>query len=149
VTGFYPVYCFAETDIDRTTQTYRIAHSGGISEVVVDHRRVGNGWVWLGEYYLVAGGDNYVEITNQSSAAGQVIADAIRWGNGLGDIVRPGPNTISGYGRDEECHRYWAHSELGNNAVGFSAIDIWDSSSTDQNDNVSTAVGEGNELHQF
>ncbi|UCG15830.1 MAG: N-acetylmuramoyl-L-alanine amidase [Phycisphaerales bacterium] len=150
VTGFYPVYCFAIASDNRTLQTYRIKHSGGISEVAVDHRLVGNGWVWLGNYYLEAGGDNYVKITNESPDAGNVIADAIRWGSGMGDIARGSGagNMISGYARDEECARYWAHSELGNNATGFSASSIWDSSTSDQNDNVRTAAHWAREMNQ-
>ncbi|MHC4233896.1 MAG: golvesin C-terminal-like domain-containing protein [Planctomycetota bacterium] len=148
VTDFYPVYGFAIAGTNRTLQTYRIKHSGGTSEVAVDHREVGNGWIWLGEYYFEAGGENYVEITNESPDSGVVIADAIRWGGGMGDLVRPGPGTVSGYPRDEECHRYWAHSELGNNAVGFSAGSIWDHSTSDQNDNIRTAAHWAREMNQ-
>lgn len=125
VSDFYPVYCFAMAAANRTLQTYRISHSGGMSEVKVDHRMVGNGWIWLGTYYLEAGGDNYVEITNLATETGAVIADAIRWGSGIGDIPRTSANVVSGYPRDEECSRYWAHSQLGNNAVGFDGETIW------------------------
>jgi len=148
VTDFYPVYCFTIASSNRVRQKYRIAHSGGISEVTVDHRLVGNGWIWLGDYYLVAGGNNYVEISNQATETGAVIADAIRWGCGMGDIVRPGPGTISGYPRDEECSRYWAQSELGNRAVGFDS-DIWDVEGLDDgSDNVRTAAKWAREMNQ-
>ncbi len=140
VSDFYPVYCFAISSSNRALQTYRISHSGGVSEVAVDHRMVGNGWVWLGEYYFEAGGDNWVEVSNQSTDGSVVIADAIRWGCGMGDIVRPGPGTISGYSRDEEAQRYWAQGTLGNNATGFTAADIWDSSDTDTDDNVTAGA---------
>ncbi len=146
--GYYPVYCWTLASTNRTTQLYRIAHSGGISEVVVDHRMVGNGWIWLGEYYFESSGTNYVEISNESSVTGYVIADAIRWGSGMGDISRPGPNSVSGYPRDEECARYWAQSEMGNNAAGFTAADIWDASTTDQNDNVSVGARWAKEMNQ-
>ena len=147
--GFYPVYCFALAGTNRVAQIYRIQHSGGVTEVTVDHREVGNGWVYLGEYYLEAGTGGYVEISNASPTPGVVVADAIRWGNGIGDIVRPGPGTVSGFPRDEECHRYWAQSELGNNAVGFTASQIWDSSSSDdQSDNISTASRWAREMNQ-
>ncbi len=134
VTDFYPVYCFTRAGSDRVIQTYRISHSGGVTEVGVNHEETGNGWIWLGEYYLEAGGDNYVEITNASPDAGVVIADAIRFGVGMGDVVRPGPGSTSGYPRDEEAHRYWAESEMGNNAVGFSSS-IWDGGGDDLSDN--------------
>ena len=147
VTDFYPVYCFAVANTNRTLQTYRVKHSGGINEVVVDHRLVGNGWIWLGDYHLAAGGDNYVEITNLSTESGAIIADAIRWGNGVGDISRPGPDSISGHLREEECMRYWAQSELGNHAVGFDSA-IWDTASTDQDDNVGTGARWAAEMNQ-
>ncbi|MBN1492120.1 MAG: fibronectin type III domain-containing protein [Phycisphaerae bacterium] len=138
-TDFYPVYCWTRDDDDCVRQTYRVAHSGGVAEVVIDHRMVGKGWIWLGNYYLLAGTDNYVEITNASPDTGVVIADAIRFGNGMGDIVRPGPGTISGYAREEECAKYWAQSEAGNNAVGMPSS-IWGNSGDDGSDNVGTSA---------
>ena len=138
---FYPVYCWSKAGTNRTRQLYRVKHSGGITEVVIDHRNVGNGWIWLGEYYFDAGTSSYVEISNQSTDTGLVVADAIRFGVGMGDVVRPlGTNgfaSVSGYPRSEEAQRYWAESEWGNNAVGFNAEDLWDSSGSDNSDNVS------------
>ncbi len=147
VTDFYPVYCFTVASTNRTMQTYRVSHSGGVSAVTIDHRETGSGWIWLGNYHLEAGGDNYVEITNLSTEAGVVVADAIRWGCGIGDIVRSGPGTVSGYSRDEEAQRYWAHGELGNNAVGFSS-DIWDGGGDDGGDNVRTGGKWAREMNQ-
>ena len=86
-----------------------------------DHERLGKGWVWLGTFYFNAGTGGYAEISNLSNVSGVIIADAIRFGNGIGDIVRPGPGTISGYPPDEDRSRYWAESEAGNHAVGMPA----------------------------
>jgi hypothetical protein len=147
-TGYYPVYCFTIAGANRTRQTYRVAHAGGLTETTLDHRLVGNGWVWLGTYYFDAGGPAYVEITNQSPESGAIIADAIRWGGGQGDVARPGPGAASGYPRDEEGQRYWAHSELGNNAAGFDST-IWDlAGSDDQSDNVGAAGRFAREMNQ-
>ncbi len=147
-TDFYPVYCFTIASHNRTVQTYRVSHSGGITEIPIDHRLVGNGWIWLGNYHLEAGGDNYVEITNASPEAGAIIADAIRWGGGFGDISRPGPGSTSGYPRDEECQRYFAQSELGNRAVGFDSW-IWDIEGLDDgSDNVRTGAKWAAEMNQ-
>lgn len=139
VPGFYPVYCWTLDRSDGVPQLYRIHHSGGIANVVIDHSRVGRGWIWLGNYHFEAGTNGYVVISNQSSVSGTVTADAIRFGNGIGDVVRPGPGTVSGYSREEEASRYWAQSEAGLNAVGLSSS-IWDGSSDDQDDNVGTAA---------
>ncbi|MDM8007052.1 MAG: fibronectin type III domain-containing protein [Phycisphaerae bacterium] len=138
-TDFYPVYCWTRDGTDRVRQTYRIAHSGGVSSVTVDHRLVGKGWIWLGNYYMLAGTGGYVEITNASPDTGVVIADAVRFGNGMGDVVGSGPGTVSGYPRDEECSRYWAESEAGINAVGLP--NVWECGGcSDSNDNVGTAA---------
>ncbi|MDX2197974.1 MAG: hypothetical protein SF069_03265 [Phycisphaerae bacterium] len=148
VTDFYPVYTFVVASTNRVPQLYRIRHRGGVSEITVDHRNVGNGWVWLGNYYFVAGAEAWVEISNQSPVAGVVIADGIRFGGGFGDISRPGPNSISGYARDEEAQRYWAESELGNNAVGFAST-IWDSAGlADIDDNIGTGARLAREMNQ-
>ncbi|MEW6250816.1 MAG: hypothetical protein AB1716_09220 [Planctomycetota bacterium] len=147
-TGCYPVYCFTIASTNRVRQAYRVRHSGGLSELAIDHREVGNGWIWLGDYYLEAGGENWVEITNAAPDAGVVVADAVRWGGGMGDVVRPGPGRTSGYSRDEEGQRYWAHSQLGNNAVGFDE-GIWDvPGSDDVSDNVGTAARWAREMNQ-
>lgn len=145
-TDFYPVYTWVLDSTNRTTQTYRIVYAGGATEVVVDHRLVGKGWVWLGNYYFEAGTGGYVEISNRSSAGGVVIADAIRLGSGLGDVAGAGPGTPSGYPRDEEAARYWAESEAGNNAVGLPSS-IWDCCAQDIDDNVGTAARWAREMN--
>ena len=68
---FYPVYTWVLDSNNRTTQTYRVAHSGGVTDVSVDHRLVGRGWVWLGTYYFEAGTGGYVEITNESAVSAE------------------------------------------------------------------------------
>ena len=105
--GFYPVYAWTRCGSDRTSeQLYRVHHSGGITEVTVNHRRVGNGLVYLGTYYFEDGTDGYVDISNRSSETGKVvIADMIRFGNGVGDIDRGGG--ISGRDREDEAGIYW------------------------------------------
>lgn len=137
--GFWPVYCWTKDDTDRVKQTYRIKHSGGTATVVIDHQIVGKGWMWLGEYHFEAGTGGYVEISNQSTQTGVAVADAIRFGNGMGDMIGTGPGTVSGYPREEEASRYWAQSEAGVNAVGL-PTSIWSGFTSDANDNVGTAA---------
>lgn len=113
---YYPIYCWARDGADRVNQTYRIVHNGGSTDFQINHRQVGKGWVYLGEYYLAKGLDCYVDVTNQISdpadADGQhvVIADAIRFGNGLGDVNRGGG--VSDRPREEEANRYWTERAL-------------------------------------
>lgn len=138
---FYPVYCWTRDNTDRVLQTYRIHHSGGTAVVKIDHTRVGKGWMWLGTFYFEAGTGGYVEISNQSTTtpASTVVADAIRFGCGIGDVVGEGPGAVSGYPRDEEAQRYWAQSEAGIHAVGL-PTSIWNRSTDDSSENVGTAA---------
>lgn len=121
--GEYPVYAWAAHGGNRINQLYRIRHTGGETRVRVPHRRVGNGWVWLGTFHFAAGADaenGSVIISNEAESgdSGVVIADAIRFGNGLGSIAR-GPDDgsraprVSGFPREEEASRYWIESGLG------------------------------------
>jgi hypothetical protein len=105
--GFYPVYSWTRYGSDRASdQLYRVHHSGGTTEVTVNHRAVGNGLVYLGTYHFEAGSDGHVDISNRSSESGNVvIADMIRFGNGVGDIDRGAG--ISGVGREDESGLYW------------------------------------------
>jgi hypothetical protein len=158
-TGYWPVYAFALGGDNRTLQTYRVGHAGGVSAIAIDHRAVGNGWVWLGDYYFIAGEQAFVEITNQSPDAGAVIADAIRFGGGFGDVPSEATGTISGYPRDEEAQLYWAEEVYGNNTVGFDPS-IYDRGFSDQSENVragaliaremniAPSAGEGGVLHE-
>jgi hypothetical protein len=137
--GVYPVYCWARDGADRSNQTYRVLHAGGATEVKVNHRRVGKGWVYLGEYHFERGREGYVEVTNKvddaadADGAHVVIADAIRFGNGMGDVNRGGG--ISGHPREEEASRYWIERALPpGGAPIFDATE-----NTDQNNNVGTA----------
>ncbi|MEN1679303.1 MAG: fibronectin type III domain-containing protein [Planctomycetota bacterium] len=105
--GFYPVYSWTRYGSDRATDhLYKVGHSGGVTEVTVNHRRVGNGTVYLGTFYFEQGTSGYVEISNRSAQAGNVvIADMIRFGNGVGDIDRGGG--VSGFDREDESGIYW------------------------------------------
>jgi hypothetical protein len=98
--GFYPVYAWTRSGSDRATdQLYRVTHSGGTTEVTVNHRRVGNGLVYLGTYHFDVGTAGYVDISNRSNDADSVvIADMIRFGNGMG---------ASGLPIEDEASLYW------------------------------------------
>ncbi len=114
--GLYPVYCWTRRGTDRVRQLYRIRHSGGTNEVRVNHRRVGSGWIWLGTYHFESGTNGWVEISNYAPGAYNpashvVIADAIRFGNGMGDINRG--FGVSGFARELECARYWIQNAVG------------------------------------
>lgn len=116
--GFYPVYTWVLRATDRTTQLYQVRHTGGMTEIRVDHSKVGSGWVYLGTYHFDAGsaaGTGSVTISNNGPAGKVVIADAIRFGNGMGDYIQPntGATTISGFPREEENSYHWIARSLG------------------------------------
>ncbi|MBX7244777.1 MAG: fibronectin type III domain-containing protein [Candidatus Sumerlaeaceae bacterium] len=135
VSGFYPVYTWVRWGGDRVKQLYRISHSGGESDIRVNHRRVGQGWVWLGNFHFNAGASGYVEISNYAPGeSGVVIADAIRFGNGMGDVDRG--YGVSGFPREYEASRYWVQR---GNGQGITS-DIYDfpGFTKDSDDNVGT-----------
>ena len=117
--GFYPVYAWTKSGGNRAPdQLYRISHTGGTTEVTINHLRVGDGPVYLGSYYFAAGMDGYVEISNASSDPNAIIiADMIRFGNGMGDIDRGGG--VSGQSRADEAGLYWVQWHV-DNSVGIS-----------------------------
>lgn len=108
VDGFYPVYVWTRTGTDRIAQQYIISHSGGATSRRVNHQRTGSGWVYLGTFHFEQGGPASVTITNEElpgDPGSVVIADAVRFGNGMGDARRDGD--ASGYPRHEENAAYW------------------------------------------
>lgn len=114
--GFYPVYTWVARSGNRTNQLYRINHTGGSTEIRVDHRVVGYGWVYLGTYHFDSGSSSTlgsVQISNSSPDGGVVIADAIRFGNGMGDFTDSGAPGPSGYPREDENSYKWIRRMLG------------------------------------
>ena len=144
--GEYPVYAWASHGTNRTNQRYVVNHTGGRTEVSVDHRKVGNGWVYLGTYHFDAGksaADGSVEIGNFSTAGGSVvIADAIRFGNGMGDLPWNssgiGTGSVSGYPREDEGSICWCWRGLGLSTSFTSPTAIF--GTDDQSANVSAPI---------
>jgi len=139
--GFYPVYTWALNGANRINQLYRILHAGGEALVRVPHYLVGNGWVYLGTYFFEQGhnparGAVVVgNLNDKDRASGVVIADAIRFGNGMGDADRGGG--VSTYPREEEASRYWIQRSLGQGQ----SVSIYDVSGlSDDSDNVGAPI---------
>jgi hypothetical protein len=151
--GYYPVYTWVRHGTDRTFQLYRIRHTGGESLVRVPHHMVGNGWVYLGTYYFDAGSNSTkgaVVISNLQPApavGSVVIADAIRFGNGMGSVDRG--FGVSSYPREEECARYWVQASLGQ---GQSATlydpDLPNVTTDDGDDNVGAPIRMAREMNR-
>ncbi len=131
--GYYPVYAWTLSGSDRGDQLYRIRHTGGESLIRLPHHMVGNGWIYLGEYYFNAGSNSAsgaVVISNlRGSATGTtVIADAIRFGNGMGTVNFGGG--VSDYPREEESMRYWIQHNIGQGQTNT----LYDGTGDDESD---------------
>ena len=94
--GDYAVYVSYKSFSNSTTDArYFVHHLGGRTEVHVNQRMSGSTWVYLGTFPFEEGDAGYVRLTNQSSSAGVVSADAVRFGGGMGKVERGG--ALSGY----------------------------------------------------
>ena len=94
--GEYAVYVSYKSFANSTTDAvYTVHHLGGESVFHVNQRMAGGTWVYLGTFSFAEGDEGFVRLTNQSSVAGMVSADAVKFGGGMGKIERGG--TVSGY----------------------------------------------------
>ena len=147
--GLYPVYTWVSHASNRTNQLYKVNHTGGTTEVRVDHRNVGNGWVYLGSYHFAAGSSvdsGSVQISNRSSFGGSVvIADSIRFGNGMGDLrwnaSGIGSGNVSGFPREDEGSILWAWRGIGQSTSFTSPSTVLGTS------NVSAPLRMAEEMH--
>lgn len=87
---------------------YTVWHKGEKTEFAVNQQMGGGTWVYLGTFDFDKGSNEYnrVVITNQSSHKGVVTTDAVRFGGGMGNILRGGHT--SGLPRCLEGARYYA-----------------------------------------
>ncbi|MGC6487660.1 MAG: N-acetylmuramoyl-L-alanine amidase, partial [Planctomycetota bacterium] len=105
--GLYPVFAWFRASGNRTPEAvYRVTHSGGVDEVVVDQTVDNLTWAHLGNFWFTQAQGAVVTLSNRSPSPGVVIADAVRLGGGLGSIVRGGTTSLQE--RWRECARYWA-----------------------------------------
>jgi uncharacterized lipoprotein YddW (UPF0748 family) len=112
VAGWYAVWAWYLHGSNRPTDArYEIHHTGGVTTVSISQEVHGRTWRYLGEYYFEAGTAGRVRLLNQSDdydPSQAVIADAIRFGGGLGSIPEGDPGSTSGQPRWEEAAKYWA-----------------------------------------
>ena len=132
--GEYVVYVSYAAFSDRAPDAhYVVRHPGGETHFRIDQRRHGQTWVPLGRFYFEGGGDaarGAVELRSDSERPGAILsADAVRFGGGMGDIVRGAG--VSGKPRYEEAARYYAQF------TGAPAT-VYDNGSDDGSDDVGT-----------
>ncbi len=87
---------------------YIVYHKGQATEFTVNQQMGGGTWVYLGTFDFDKGCNefNRVVVTNHASSKGIVTSDAVRFGGGMGNIVRGG--YTSGLPRCLEGARYYA-----------------------------------------
>jgi hypothetical protein len=136
--GFYPVYTWYNNGTNRPRDaTFRVNYAGGSIEVKVAQDLTGKGWVYLGTYYFAAGVNptsGSVEVSNTSATEGKaVIADGMRFGNGMGDWIPAGQSAPSGKVREDEAALYWCYDSRGWQQGGarISTSVVYNGSSTD------------------
>ena len=107
--GKYAVYVSYQTTPKSVSDAkYIVYHKGQVTEFTVNQRMGGGTWVYLGTFDFDKGCNefNRVVATNQASSRGVVTTDAVRFGGGMGNIVRGG--YPSGLPRCLEGARYYA-----------------------------------------
>ena len=108
--GDYAVYVWTPSASNRATDaTVRVRHTGGVTSHQINMQHDGNTWRFVGMYHFAAGRNTStgaVEVSNQGSDPAQyVIADAVRFGGGMGDY--PDGIGVSGKPRWEESGAYF------------------------------------------
>jgi len=108
-TGEYAVYIsYESSDSNVTDAHYKIIHSGGETEFLVNQTIGGGTWIYLGTFKFDKGKKKLqgVLLSNQSKDENKIVsADAVRFGGGMGIVEREG--TTSGRPKFVEGSRYW------------------------------------------
>ena len=119
--GRYAVYVsYASLPKSSRAARYTVHHLGGDSEFLVDQRRGGGTWIYLGTFEFAPGCSHSVELDNKGNAGECVSADAVRFGGGMGKIAREG--ILSGMPSYIEGASYWIPW-----AGGDSTLRAWES----------------------
>lgn len=101
--GDYAVYVSYVAAPDRASDArYRVIHRGGAADFLVDQRRHGSTWVYLGRFWMEPGDEIAVELSGGSAT---LSADAVRVGGGMSPFDRGGG--LSGRPMFEHGARYY------------------------------------------
>ncbi|MBQ9888652.1 MAG: xanthan lyase [Bacteroidales bacterium] len=103
--GEYAVYISYKTLPNSTESAhYVVNHAGGKTDFVVNQRMGGGTWIYLGTFPFRKDGESYVRLDNGTPAgrifkSGTVVtADAVKFGGGMGKILRGEPSGDDSYG---------------------------------------------------
>ena len=84
---------------------YTVHHLGGKTEYIVNQRRGGGTWIYLGTFEFAEGTEGRVVLDNRGGANFVVSADAVKFGGGMGKLERGG--RTSGMPASAEGAHYW------------------------------------------
>lgn len=111
VSDYYCLYVWYRTSGSGTTTTdahFTVNHTGGSTVWIQNENQDGQTWKYIGRYYFEKGSNTdkgSVIISNESATADNfVIADAVRFGGGMGLYAEGG--SVSGKPRWEEAGKY-------------------------------------------
>ncbi len=123
--GDYAVYVSYKTLPGSTADArYTVHHLGGETLLHVNQTMGGSTWVYLGTFPFDKGGKGYVSLSSQSSHAGTVSADAVRFGGGMGKMERGGTlSELPAYVEGALYQMQW-------NGVEMNLFDDWDNDYT-------------------
>jgi len=101
--GLYWISVHYRSGLNRSIDArYEVHHAGGLAQVSINQEVHGSTWVYLGQFYLEKGQQSKVVLINESSEQGQaIIADAVRFGGGMGNGTECQPQAKSGEPRFE------------------------------------------------
>jgi len=76
---------------------YKVTHTGGVTEFIVDQSVGGGTWLWLGSFIFDTGADpSKGSVTLSGMDGSSALADAVRFGGGMGNVARrPAESLIS------------------------------------------------------
>ncbi len=104
--GEYAVYISYKTLPESTSQAYyTVTHMGGKTSFLIDQRRGGGTWIYLGTFEFDEGTHGNVRLDNRGKEGTAVSADAVRFGGGMGKLEREGKT--SGVASACEGAHYW------------------------------------------
>ncbi len=97
--GKYAVYISYPARSDNSTKvSYKVAHTGGVTEYIVNQTIGGETWIYLGTFMFREGKNpetGSVSVKGTADGSGYVALDAIRFGGGMGNVARrPSPEII-------------------------------------------------------
>ncbi|MBN2355501.1 fibronectin type III domain-containing protein [candidate division KSB1 bacterium] len=109
-TGEYAVYISYHSYPGSCSEVhYTVYHAGGQSEFLINQQIGGGTWIYLGTFKFFQGQaaeSGQVIVSNESWTPGQLVStDAVRFGGGMGDILRNG--STSGRPRFVEGSKYY------------------------------------------